>query len=411
MKIIIKLLTITLIIAGIVYLQGCGENKDDDKTITFWHFWSEPNQRAVIDSIIAVFEKENHCKVKVTELSWNDGKTKLMAAFNSKTAPDVLELGSDWVAQFSSAGVLLELPKDSMNFDRFVEFSKAPSLWESKLFALPWVVDTRVLFYNKDLQSKAGYRQVPPVSFNEILDQAPAINSLPDVYAFGANGSDAHRLYKKVVTFLWSNGGEIFDAQGLPTINDSKNVGALDFYVMLSKNGFLETQRQIDAAFVQGKIAYWISGAWLITKIKNENPSLNYDICEIPQLYGKQGISFAGGEYLAISKQSKKTVLAKKFLEFMTNGKNSVEFCKRINEAGFPADKNYFQDEYFRQNPAKMIFAKQLEHAKMTPVNPHWLEIEEILENATVKALYGEAVSRGALDEAQEQVQMLLEKK
>lgn len=411
MKTFSKIIGFSFIFVSILFLVSCNKSGSPDNTITFWHFWSEPNQRAVLDSIINVFEKENHCTVEVTELSWNDGKTKLMAAFNSKTAPDVLELGSDWVAQFSSAGVLKKLKKDSVNFENFIEISKEPALWNKKIYALPWVVDTRVLFYNKDLLKQAGLPEADPTSFNEILGQAPALNSLPEVYAFGANGSDAHRLYKKIVTFFWSNGGNIFDETGNPTINDWKNAEALGFYVQLSKNGFLETQRQIDAAFVQGKIAYWISGGWLLTKIKNENPGMNFGIAPIPQLNGKQGISFAGGEYLAISKNSTKSKLALKFIKFMTDGKNSIEFCKRVTEAGFPADNKYFKDKYYQSYPERMIFAKQLESAKMTPVHPKWLEIEEIIEEATVKALYGEETPKGALDMAQEKVLLLIKQK
>lgn len=406
MKKIFTILNLIILIA----LAGCNRSSSPENTITFWHFWSEPNQKQVLDSLIKVFEKENHCTVKLTELSWNDGKTKLMAAFNSNTAPDILELGSDWVAQFSSAGVLKELRRDSMNFDKFVEFSKSPAIWNNKLYCLPWVVDTRVLFVNKDLLKKAGLPDSPPESFNQILSDAPAINSLSDIYAFGINGSDAHRLYKKIVTFFWSNGGEIFDSLGNPTLNSPQNANGLGFYVQLSKNGFLETQRQIDAAFTQGKIAYWISGGWLLEKIKNENPSLNFEVAVIPNLNGHKGISFAGGEYLAINKKTDKSKLAAKFIKFMTDGKNSIEFCKKVTEAGFPADKNYFQNEFYNNIPTRKVFARQLEFAKMTPVHPKWLEIEEILEDASVRALYGEQTPQEALNLAQDKVLLLLKK-
>ncbi len=73
-----------------------------------------------MDSLIAGFHREYpNIRIETEELSWADGKTKLMAGFNSETAPDVLELGSDWVAQFSSSGVLQELGSDSAILPRF----------------------------------------------------------------------------------------------------------------------------------------------------------------------------------------------------------------------------------------------------------------------------------------------------
>lgn len=407
MKYFLRYVSLILIISTITISTNCNRKVGNENTIRFWHFWSEPYQRTVLDSIVKTFESEYNCKVEVTELSWNDGKTKLMAAFNSNTAPDVLELGSDWVAQFSSAGVLAELNHDSIEFGKFIEYSKKPCYWNNSIYAIPWIVDTRVLFVNNDLLKKAGLTAKCPNSFEEILEQASKINSLENSYLFGANTSDAHRLYKKILTFFWTNGGDILDSAGNFVLNSPQNIAALDFYVQLCRNGYLETQRQIDAAFSQGKVAYWISGGWLIEKIKNENPMLDFQVCLIPSIKGRAGISFAGGEYLAINAKTSKQELAKKFLKFMTDGKNSIEFCKRINEAGFPADRNYYKDPYFSKNPHRLLFSTQLEFAKMTPVHPKWLDIEEIIEFAATKVIYGEMGAQSALNMAQEKVLML----
>ena len=91
----------------------------------------------------------------------------------------------------------------------------------------------------------------------------------------------------------------------------------------------------------------------------------------------------------------------------MTDGKNSIEFCKKINEAGFPADRNYYKDPYFSTHPKKLLFANQLEFAKMTPVHPKWLDIEEIIEFAATKVIYGEMGAQSALNMAQEKVLLL----
>lgn len=407
MKYFLRYLILLLFIVSIVLTTNCNKKTSLDNTITFWHFWSEPYQKQVLDSIIKVFEKENNCLVEVTELSWNDGKTKLMAAFNSNTAPDVLELGSDWVAQFSSAGVLAALNSDSMEFNKFLDYTKPSGMWNGSIYAIPWIVDTRVLFVNNDILKKVGIEPQCPQSFEQILSYAEKVNTIDGVYLFGANTSDAHRLYKKILTFFWTFGGDILDSNGNFVLNSPQNVAALDFYVRLSQNGFLETQRQIDAAFAQGKIAYWISGAWLIEKIKNENPNLNYSVCLIPSIQGNTGISFAGGEYLSINAKSQKQNLAKKFVKFLTDGKNSLEFCKKIYEAGFPADKNYYKDPFYLNHPQRLLFANQLENARMTPVHPRWLDIEEIVEFAATKAIYGELTPQSALNMAQEKVLLL----
>lgn len=406
MRKVLVLVCLTLLVFS------CKKNKttEDKNTIQFWNFWGEPNQKGVLKSLVQEFEKKYNAKVEITDLSWNDGKTKLFAAFNSKTAPDVLELGSDWVAQFSSAGVLMELNKDSMNLDKYVKFSLEPSFWDSKLYALPWVVDTRVLFYNRDLLKKAGLKDQAPKTFDELLAACVKINEINGLNGFGANGSDRHKLYKKIIPMFWSNGGTIFDDKGNPVVNSKANIAALNMYVDLSRDGMIETQRQIDAAFVKGDIGFWFSGGWLLTKIHNENPNLNYAVAPMPGMSVVPGISFAGGEYLAISSNSQNPELAKKFIKFMTDGMNSIKFCKQVIEAGFPADKNYYMDPYYQSQPDRMVFAHQLDNSRMTPVHPQWLDIEAVIEDATVQAIYGNKSAEEALNDANYQITKIIKK-
>ncbi|GAB1371403.1 arabinogalactan oligomer ABC transporter substrate-binding protein GanS [Candidatus Kapaibacterium sp.] len=395
----------------LIFLNSCGKKGESvsDKTIKFWHFWSEPNQKGIIKSLVEEFEKENNCKVELSELSWNDGKTKLFAAFNAGNAPDVIELGSDWVAQFSSAGVLSEWTNQDIHFDKFVDFSIEPTIWNNKYYCVPWVVDTRVLFYNKSLINENGLKKIESgnISYDDVVELARLANN-NNTYGWGANGSDRHRLYKKIVSMFWSFGGKILDSAGIPQLNSSANAAALDKYAELSRYGLIETQRQIDASFVEGRVALWVSGGWLLEKIKNENPKLNFAVTMVPSSTNSRGISFAGGEYLAVNSKSKNAELAKKFVKYMTDGKNSLRFCKEVIEAGFPADKSFFNDEFYQSQPNRLVFAKQLESAKMTPVHPKWLDIEAIIEDAAVTVLFGKLSPQEALNQAQSKIKELI---
>ncbi len=394
-----------------ILLVSCTRGADTQNTIQFWHFWSEPNQKQALLELISKFELENNCKVELTELSWNDGKTKLIAAFNSGTGPDVLELGSDWVAQFSSTGVLAQLNSDSMFIERFIDFSLAPSYWKNNLYAIPWVVDTRVLFFNRDILMQSGRDVNPPDTYSELLEMSRAVHLGNNIYGFGANGSDRHRLYKKILPIFWSYGGDIFDKNGNLILYSRENIRALSMYAELSKAGMIETQRQLDAAFIQGKIAFWVSGGWLLDKIKNENPNLNFGVSKLPGLESFPGYSFAGGEYLAINSKTEKYELAKALVNFLSDGANTIEFCKKVNEAGFPADRNFYNDEFFAKSEFKRVFAEQLEVSKMTPVHPKWLDIEEIIENAAVQVIYEKLGPDAALKAAHEDIQILLNRK
>ncbi|MFN4768864.1 MAG: extracellular solute-binding protein [Candidatus Kapaibacterium sp.] len=386
-----------------VLFSSCSsDSSSGEKHLRFWHFWSEPSQKQALQQLIQVFEKQNGCKVDCTELSWGDGKTKLIAAFSSHTAPDVMEFGSDWVAQFSSSGVLADMNSiQPVRMEGFAPWTTAPSYWQGKVYSLPWVVDTRVLYVNKQLLEKIG-GSTEPSTWMDVLSSAEKVGGSEDDHGFGANGADGHRLYKKILPFFWSYGGDVLDKNGAPVLNSAANIEALSMYVQLSRAGLIETQKQLDGQFAQGHVAYWNSGGWLADKIGKENPLLDYTVMPLPSAKpGMPGISFAGGEYLAVSEASEQKKLALALITFLTDAKNALAFCKQVTEAGFPAATEGFHDSYFASHPIRHVFAAQLQHARMTPVHPRWLEMETVIENAVVEALYGRKEPAAALGEAQ----------
>lgn len=390
---------IIVLIVALGFLSSCGdENKTGSKKITFWHFWSEPYQRTVVDSLVKEFEKQEKVEVEITELSWSDGKVKLLAAFNSNTAPDVLELGSDWVSQFSSAGVLSDMSQQT-DINKFLDFAQEPSRWNDGIYALPWIVDTRVMFVNMDLLKANGFEN-PPTTYQEMLDMSKMINK-DDKYGFGVNGSDKHRLYKKVLSFIWSDGGEIYDGKNFQ-FDSPKVISGIQKYKDLAEYGIVDTQKELDNYFAKGRLAFWISGSWLLKKVDKFGKVKDMRLIEIPD-FSQKGVSFAGGEYISISKKSWNQKLAMKLATFLTDGKNSVEFCRRIPEAGFPADKEYYSSDFY-DSEYKAVFAKQLTSSKMTPMHPKWLEIEEMFEGAVEQVLYDRMTSEEAMTDLQTKV-------
>lgn len=368
------------------------------RVIRFWHFWSEPGQKAALTDLVSAFEKANNCRVELTELSWNDGKAKLQAAFNSGAPPDVVELGSDWVAQFSGAGVLAPLTR--IDTAALLGYALAPGRHAGTLHAAPWIVDTRVLFVNMQHASAVGMDTVR--SIEDLQALAEAIQAKGH-FGWGANGADPHRLYKKILPFLWSFGGDVLDAGGRCVLYSPENVRALACYAELSRTGIIETQRQLDATFLQGRIGVWNSGSWLIKKLR-ANANLNVRAMSFPGVDGRTGVSFAGGEYLAAPAASTQTDLAEKLIRFLIDPVNAKTFCSKIPEAGFPAAISAYDDPALRSDPFKAVFAAQLRNARMTPVHRRWLDIESVLENAVVRVLLGEATPDRALQEAHDEI-------
>lgn len=360
--------------------------------LRFSHFWSEPAQRAAMDSLLSGFHREHpEIPVEVTELSWSDGKTKLMAGFNSETAPDILELGSDWVAQFSSSGVLLNLDSSSLLAPRFVnapKYSLPSGMWNSHYFAVPWLLDTRIMYVNDNLanaspRSDQTDQSGDHGSWNWQTMQAMA-ERIPSGEGIGVNGSDQHRLYKKFLPYVWSNGGDLFDSSGHPSMDRPENVEALRFYVDQLNFGEMGTQKDLDDAFIRGRLGLWFSGSWLLPRLVKVPFHWHAEV--FPGNDGKTGESFAGAEYLAINSKTSMKHEAELFLAYITRPDNELAFARMVNE--YPADVRSQSDTFYLHRPAGSVFTEQLAHAKMTPVIPQWLDVEAIIEDEVSKALY-----------------------
>ncbi len=400
-------ITFFLCLLAFIFLS-CSPNKKSN-TIRFSHFWTEPGQRKVLDSVLSDFSKENpDVNVEVMDLSWADGKTKLMINFNSRTAPDVLELGSDWIAQFSSSNVLEDLTSDSSikpRFENAPEYANEPGIWKNHFFAVPWFVDTRVLFVNDNLISQVGKRDDSSInSWNGMYFIADEIQKSGIGNGIGVNGSDVHRLYKKILPQIWSNGGDILDKNGNPTFATKENIEALTFYVKQLEVGVLETQKNLDDLFKRGKLGILFSGAWLLKPL--EKADFHWNCVPFPGNNGHPGVSFAGGEYLAVNSASEMKPAAKKLVEFLTRPDNELRLAKAFNI--FPADKKLQQDSFYLKRNQGNVFIEQLANARMTPVHPKWLEIEAILEDETAQALYKKKTPEEAMRSCDKRVSELL---
>jgi len=378
--------------------------------LRFAHFWAEPTQRAAMDSLLAGFHREHpEIPVEVTELSWSDGKTKLMVGFNAETAPDVLELGSDWVPQFSSSGVLLELGTDQTllsHLQASPQYALAPGMWNGKYYAMPWLLDTRVMFVNDSLAKLAGYDSgLVLKDWQSMAQFAQAVQEKTSAKGCGINGSDAHRLYKKFLPYVWSNGGELFDEKGQPTMDRPENVQALQFYVDQQNYGSVELQKNLDDAFKRGTLGVWFSGSWMLKPLLTAPFKWHTEL--VPGNMGKQGVSFAGGEYLAINEKSKMQREAKIFVEYITRGENQLAFGKAVNM--YPADTVAQKDAFYTNRREGPVFTEQMKYAKMTPVIPQWLDIEAIIEDEVSKALYRRSTPEAAMKSAQARIIGLLQ--
>ena len=382
-------------------------------TVEWWQFWTDAAIKPVIEEIVTDFEKQNpDIDIKVTDLTWANGHEKIAIAFASKTAPDIVELGSDWIAQFAVNGQLANISasiaNDSTEFQGW-----GMATWNNGVYAAPWILGTRVLYGNRNLLTRAGYPpNFLPVTWAELKEASIKIRALDkNIYGWGSNTAEKHRLYKKFLPFFWSNNAQFFTDDGLLCVLPStKGIEALRLYKDLHDSaGYVADQRGIEDAFLDGKVGFIFSGDWLLKRIELENRKINFFTTLVP---GPKfpGRSFLGGEFLAVSEQSGHKDEAMKFIRFLTSPEQQVKFCK-ANRSANPSSKTAQKDDYFSGNSHLQMFIRQILSSNYPPVDPDWVVMEDFIERAVEDALFGSGNCAQALLDAKRKIEQVRSRK
>ena len=412
-------LPLPLLVAALIIGLPTGCSKDQaDKTsdgrtiIRFWQFWTEPKVRAVLTKAVEDFETANpDFKVEITDLTWNDGHQKIVAAFAGGAVPDLLELGSDWIAEFADANALMDMTSEYQSQGRSY-FGWAAAIYKDRCWALPWYLSTRVLYQNDELVRYAGASpNNPPVLWTDLLERAKRISQVRgQMYGYGVNAAERHRLYKKFLPFLWSAGGDILTPDGSKCdLVSPEAISALQFIVDLSEYGYVEKQAQLDDMFMSNRMLYHISGDWLYERIKASGSPLKYSAHLVPFPAIRRGgqISFAGGEYLTIPRSSKQPLGALKLARHLLSEKNIFNLCIATGCAT-PANVSVAGNPYFAEDPVRQVFIEQLKLSKAPPVHPRWVDIETELEWGVEQALYKKLTVPEALNKTCEKIDKIL---
>ena len=287
-----------------------------------------------INEAKAAFEEENGVTVTVKTGDALTGLDNLSLDNQSGSAPDVMMAPYDRVGSLGSEGQLSELTlADTSKTD---DTTKALVSNGGKVYGSPAVIETLVLYYNKDLLSEA------PKTFADLEKLAE-----DSKYAF--EGEDG-----KTTAFLadWTNfyytygllggyGGYVFGANG----TDPKDIGlandgaikAIEYaktWYEKWPQGLQDSSAAnnlINTQFTDGKAAAIIEGPWKAASYKDAG--LNFGVATIPTLAdGKAYSAFGGGKAWVIPAGSKNPDLAQKFVDHLTSTEQQKAFYDATNE-------------------------------------------------------------------------------
>lgn len=354
-----------------IFLLASCTSDEHRQVLRFAHFWTEPNQQQVLDSLIQRFESDNpSIEIEQIPMQWSEGRTKLLLAFSSSEKPDITHIGLEWAQEFISSQVFLPLSLTDSTIPS--QLNSQISGEDGKIFCLPWTMNTRALILTHEL-----YNANDSISWEEIL--------VSDINGpiMGLNSTEKHNVTKRILPILWSRGSSILTSLPFSRTCDSLLIEGLRLLSKLQKRGILEQSRMLDQYVIEGKIRATISGQWLIPQLRNIPHKI---LARIP---GKSGASILSGDCLGISKETAFPKDAKKFISFLTQYQQAKAFCILVPDAGIPANVLSFEDVSFIQEADRHAFLQQCKNSRTLPSPSYYQDAEEIFEQYVMMFLYG----------------------
>jgi multiple sugar transport system substrate-binding protein len=171
--------------------------------------------------LLAEFEQRHRARILLSIYDWETGWTELMKISLYKHGPVISQTGNSWMGSLIAQHSLRAFPDREISAlggkGRFLA-----GAWESCLdfdnksvVAIPWVVDTYLVYYHRDQLAKAGIDEAgafsTPENFHATLQKLQQAGfKYPFAVPTNASRSNIH----KVSSWVWGQGGDFMDSQG-----------------------------------------------------------------------------------------------------------------------------------------------------------------------------------------------------
>lgn len=350
-------------------------------------------------------------EVKVEHLPWPEMQQQLTTDISAGTAPDISHMATRWMAGFAKDGALAPIEGlMSTGFaDTFVPTYLDLQKQGDHTWGLPIAASARGLFYNKKLLEKAGVA-TPPKTWDEAFEAAKKVDALgDDVYGIGVQGKDldteGYWFYS-----LWTHGGSIIGADGKSGFASPEAIKATENYLRFIKANVTQpgvtgsSREDLQNLFAAGKLGMVLSGPWFNAQLAEQGKDVEYGIGRIP--IATTEATYGVTDTIAILETSKVKPQAMKFLEFIFNKENRLEFGKL--EGFVPVLKAESTEPFFTENPNMSVFLEMGPVAKFAPLFPRWEEMADGLKSELSRIYSDEVTAEVGLKAAADKMNALL---
>ena len=290
-------------------------------------------------------------------------------------------------------------------------FANASCTYDGKLYGLPYMTDTRVLFYNKDHFRAAGLDpENPPKTWDEVLEYTKKLNLTDE------NGEPTQVGFSTVWweiapwTMGWTFGADYWDADGNPTLDTPEMLEALNYVkeltAVVGEDAF---QKLYDASmatgvspFTNGTVSMCIQFNGFCSTLETYAPDLDYGVALIPT---KDGVNYksswgAGYGLEFTHKSDARAQAAFELGQYLVSTEVATKFL--LGNSEYVCNMEAYENPQIQNDPIWQVFAESGKYTRIhhfCPELPTWPN--SVLVPEWQAALLGTKTPEQALADAQ----------
>ncbi|HBY0414292.1 TPA: extracellular solute-binding protein [Klebsiella variicola] len=365
--------------------------------------YSENDIRAMTSD----FEKQHpDVKVNLEFVPYEALHDKIVAARGAGgNGYDVVLFDAIWPAEFSRFDLLQDVSSRIAADEREKIFPGAMNtvVYQGKTLGMPWILDTKYLYYNKAMLDKAGIK-TPPASWQQVMDDAKVLKDKGIVkYPLVWSWSQAEALVCDYTTLVSGFGGSFYQ-NGKLDFSTPASLKAVTLMKTSLDQGLSNPasreylEEDVRKAFSNGDAAFALNWTYMYNMANDPKQSkVAGDVGIVPapgDTPGKPG-AVNGSMGLGIAKASQHPEEAWQYIHYLTSQPVQDKYAK----LSLPVWKASYQDPAVAKGQESLIAAadKSLNVMLSRPETADYSRLSNTLQQQLQSVLQGKATPDVAL--------------
>lgn len=358
-------------------LTACGGEEPAASPEITLKVWIMGDDGSKFEDLVKDFTSSTNIKVDVDAIPWDNVNEKLTTAVASGNGPDVMQIGLSLLPTFVNSGALADLSSaigayPNLKSGNFLDAVATDKLNPAgKVLSVPWISDTRVLFYRTDILAEQGFT-TPPATWDQLRQYATKLATRGEgKFGYYIPQWDA----PLPVQFTWQAGGDVIDASGKVNLNTPQFQKAADFYLSFYANKLVPTASDFDQTqgFISGAAPMLISGPYLAKAISDQAPELagKWGVTTVPS--DQAGTALFAGSNMGVFSKSANIDASVKLLNYLSDPATQLKWYQVNGE--LPTVKAALGDATLANDPTVKVYVQQLGNAKLLPIVAAWDQV------------------------------------